>query len=71
MEGIDQDDDQLMRDPYVHFNYLHRPEHRRYTILEGGFVSNYQRRGHEYLFALKHGGFVYNPENFTGALNHV
>ncbi|OXA59537.1 hypothetical protein Fcan01_05925 [Folsomia candida] len=59
----------LLRDPYVHFNFIHSKSDRRYTFLDGGFSSDQQRRNCEFLYKQVCGNFVYTAATNSGSLN--
>ncbi|XP_035709011.1 uncharacterized protein LOC118436060 [Folsomia candida] len=67
----ERDPEQLMRDPYSHFNYVHQRTDRRYTFVDGGFRSSTERKATEYLFMVQCGNFTYNSATFSGSLNQL
>ncbi|OXA42621.1 hypothetical protein Fcan01_22523 [Folsomia candida] len=69
LNGDEADHDNFLQDPFVHFNFVHNPNDRRYTIIEGNFPTRVSMLRCEEMYKYVCGNFVYDPLTHSGALN--
>lgn len=65
----EEDDDDLLQDPYIHFTYVHTHDDKRYTLLDGNFPTDRCKNRCESYYKLVCGNYEYDPYTLSGSLN--
>ncbi|XP_035710791.1 uncharacterized protein LOC118436547 [Folsomia candida] len=69
LNGEEDDEDDLLQDPFVHFRYVHNQNDMRFTILDGNFPTDRCRNRCESYYKLVCGNYEYDPHTLSGSLN--